>query len=388
MAAWQPHSNMTTFCALYSFACDVLEFEVISTIHKRRGQYKITSKHNTAKRVTCITKHNTIERRWRHRTKRLVYFTNQTLFKHKEDKVTHWRKPQTFATFKSVLTVCKHRPYYQPRFAPPCSSWACKSMTTTWLPSHNTANDVLTSPITTATDQPGTRRCSTVTAREGSGKNKPSLLPCVSTIQTHLACLWPYPSLCQAPVLRTRWSLWHGKRSLLPPLLCCWGLSLAYADIPLTITVPLPWHWKSRPRSSSISGYLFFFSRMPSVSRATDLEKARVLSWDRRTVWPFLSIVLESGEPFNKLRLLAQMPPCKGYPAQWPLHLLQAPLSNPCRSRRDAVQLHHPHGSQRILLLVGQGVGRRRCPSSKERSPGLKQHWRTETEQSNSRKKK
>ena len=32
------------------------------------------------------------------------------------------------------------------------------------------------------------------------------------------------------------------------------------------------------PRNSSISGYLFFFSRMASVSRATDLEKAPVLS--------------------------------------------------------------------------------------------------------------
>ena len=100
------------------------------------------------------------------------------------------------------------------------------------------------------------------------------------------------------------------------------------------ITVPLPGHWKSHTRSSSISGYLFFFFRMPSVSRATDLEKAPVLSLVRRTFWPFLSIVLESAESFNKLRHLAQMPPCKGYPAQWPLHLLQAPLSNSCRSRK------------------------------------------------------
>ena len=42
--------------------CDVLEFEVISTKDKRKGRYKITSKHNTAKRMTCITKHNTTEK--------------------------------------------------------------------------------------------------------------------------------------------------------------------------------------------------------------------------------------------------------------------------------------------------------------------------------------
>ena len=73
------------------------------------------------------------------------------------------------------------------------------AMTTIWLPSHNTASDVPTSPTTTATDQPGTRLCSTMTAREGSGKNKP-FLPCVSAIQTRPACLWPCPSLCLAPV--------------------------------------------------------------------------------------------------------------------------------------------------------------------------------------------
>ena len=105
--------------------------------------------------------------------------------------------------------------------------------------------------------------------------------------------------------------------SLLPPLLCSWGIFLAYADIPLTITVPQLGHWKSRPRSrsSSIPGYLFlFFFCMSSVSRATDLEKAPVLSLVWRAFWPFLSI--ESAESFNKLRQLAQMPPCKGHPAQ------------------------------------------------------------------------
>ena len=108
------------------------------------------------------------------------------------------------------MTGGKHRPCSQPRFAPSCSSWACESMTTTLLASHNTANDVPTSPITTDTDQPGTRLCSITTAREGSDK-KP-LLPCMSAIQTRPACSWPCLSLCQAPVSRTRWSLCHSKR--------------------------------------------------------------------------------------------------------------------------------------------------------------------------------
>ena len=268
------------FLLLYSFSCGVLEFEVISTIHKRRGQYKITSKHNTAKRATCITKHNTTERRWRHRTKWVVNFTNQTLFNTKKTR-WHTEERHKHLPLSSQYRQCgKHRPYYKPRFAPPCSSWACKSMTTTLLPSVTQHSKRCSNVSNHNCYRPAWHKA--LLHNDCTGRfwqNKPSLHSCVSAIQTRPACLWPCPSLCQSPVSRTRWSLCHGKRSLLPPLLCCWGLSLAYDDTPLTITVPLPGHWKSRPRSSSISGYLFFFFRMPSVSHATDLEKAPVKNW-------------------------------------------------------------------------------------------------------------
>ena len=221
--------------------------------------------------MTCITKHNTTERRWRHRMKWLVNFTKQTFFNTKKTR-WHTEESHKHLPLSSQYWQCgKHRPYYQPRFAPPCSSWACKSMTTTWLPSHNTTNDVPTSPTRTATDQPGTRLCSTMTAREGSGKNKPSLLP-MRVSDTDSSSLFMVvsesvsSSSVEDPVIIVSWQALITSTSVV--LLGAFSGQCLYSSD----------NHSSTARALKVTSEKFFhlrvlvfFFRMPSVSCATDL---------------------------------------------------------------------------------------------------------------------
>ena len=79
-------------------------------------------------------------------------------------------------------------------------------------------------------------------------------------------------------------------------------------------------------------GYLFFLIlHMSLVSHASDLEKAPMLSQVWRTFWQFLS--LESAEPINRLHQLADAS-LQRASSSTTSPFVTAPLSNPCRSHK------------------------------------------------------